>query len=393
MSKRRGNGEGSIFKDKSGNWRGVITIGVNADGSQKRKTFYGKTRNEVADKVNKALSDLRNHICIESVKMPLSEWLSHWLSTYAVHDLRRSTYVSYETYIRGHIIPLLGNVPLCKLTPQRLQEFYNYKLEKGRLDGKGGLDPKTIRNLHNMLHKALEQAVKLELIPKNPCNATNLPKKTKKEVRYLSVNEQSQLLQAIKGERLGIGILLDIFTGLRLGELLGLTWENINLKRGSIRVCKTINRLKSFEQGADTSTKIYVGEPKTQKSKRTIPIFQEMIDALKEYKKEQDLEKENCYGIYQDKGYLLCNEIGEPLDPKTYQDFFKRMLKKAGLRDINFHALRHTFATRALEKGIPAKTVSELLGHSSITITLDLYSHVTEELKTEAVEKLRDLYC
>lgn len=180
MAGKRGNGEGSIFQDKNGRWRGVITMEINANGTQKKKIFYGKTRKEVSEKVNQALANIKNHNCIESSKMLLSEWLSHWLSTYALHDLRQSTYVSYETYIRGHILPLLGNIPLSKLEPSRIQEFYNFKLQKGRLDGKGGLDPKTIRNLHNMLHKALEQAVQLNLIPRNPCNATTLPKKRKK---------------------------------------------------------------------------------------------------------------------------------------------------------------------------------------------------------------------
>lgn len=391
MAGKRGNGEGSIFQDNNGRWRGVITVGINANGTQKKKIFYGKTRKEVSEKVNQALSDIKNHNCIESSKMLLSEWLSHWLSTYALHDLRQSTYISYETYIRGHILPLLGNIPLSKLEPSRIQEFYNFKLQKGRLDGKGGLDPKTIKNLHNMLHKALEQAVQLNLIPRNPCNATTLPKKRKKEVRILTIQEQRQLQEAVKGERLGIGIILDLYTGLRLGELLGLTWENVDLKRGRLSVRQTVNRLKSFDSNSNYSTRIYIGEPKTEKSKRVIPLLDEIIKMLEEHQKRQQIERQNSMGIYQDSGFVLCNEIGEPLDPKTYQDFFKRMLKKAGLRDINFHALRHTFATRSLEKGIPAKTVSELLGHSSITITLDLYTHVTDELKTEAIEKLKDL--
>lgn len=391
MSKKRGNGEGSIYRDKLGRWRGVITVGVNANGSQKRKTFYGKTRKQASEKLNQALNDYKNHVCLEASKMKLSEWLVHWLSTYAVNDLRISTKVSYETYIKGHIIPLLENTSLSKLTSQRIQEFYNYKLENGRLDGKGGLDPKTVRNLHNMLHKSLEQAVKLDLIPRNPCDATVLPSKKKKEIRFLTVEEQSLLQQAIVGERLGIGIIIDLFTGIRLGELLGLTWENVNLDAGYLKVRKTINRLKDFDKNSENRTRIVIGEPKTEHLKRTIPLLNELVTMLKEHKKKQQIEKQNAYGVYQDYGFVICNELGQPYDPKTFQDFFKRMVKKAGIRDINFHALRHTFATRALEKGIPAKTVSELLGHSTITITLDLYTHVTEDLKKEAIMQLEDL--
>lgn len=391
MSKKRGNGEGSIFQDKSGRWRGVITVGINVNGSQKRKTFYGKTRKEVSEKLNQALNNLQSHVCVEASKMKLSDWLNHWLNIYAVHDLRLSTKVAYETYIRGHIVPALGNIPLTKLTPQRLQEYYNNKLENGRLDGKGGLDPKTVRNLHNMLHKALEQAVKLDLIPRNPSNATVLPQKKKKEIHFLTVEEQFLLQQAVAGERLGIGIMIDLFTGLRLGELLGLTWENIDLDVGVLRVRQTVNRLKDFNNCSDNQTRIVIGEPKTEHSKRSIPLLPELITMLKVHRAKQEVEKKNSFGAYQDKGFVLCNELGQPYEPKTYQDFFKRMVKKADIRDINFHGLRHTFATRALEKGIPAKTVSELLGHSTITITLDLYTHVTEDLKRDAISQLEDL--
>lgn len=391
MGKRRGNGEGSIFQDKENRWRGVITVGINANGSQKKKTFYGKTRKEVSDRLNQALNDFKNQKCIEDSKMKLSDWLSHWLDTYAIHDIRQSTRVGYELYIRGHILPLLGEVPLAKLTPARLQEYYNFKLKDGRLDGKGGLNPKSLRNLHNMLHKALDQAVKLNLILRNPCDATVIPPNKKKEIRFLTVQEQALLQQAVAGERLGIGIMIDLFTGLRLGELLGLAWQNIDLEGGSFKVVQTVNRLKSFDRNDSNSTRIVVGEPKTEKSKRTIPLLGELVSQLQKYKSEQEIEKQNSYGAYQDQGFVLCNELGQPLDPKTYQDFFKRMLKKAGIRDINFHGLRHTFATRALEKGIPAKTVSELLGHSTITITLDLYTHVTEDLKRDAILKLEDL--
>lgn len=388
---KRGNHEGSIFCDAQGRWRSVITLGVNADGSPKRKTFYSKTQKEAIEKLTHAVHAQQNKMCVESSKMKLAQWLPHWLDTYVVTQIRQSTRVSYDTFIQRHIIPMLGNVTLARLTAQRIQEFYNHKLEKGRLDGKGGISPKTLRNLHNMLHKSLEQAVRLQLIPVNPCDAVCLPPRQKRDVRYLSVDEQKRLQDAVRDERLGCTVILDLFTGLRLGELLGLKWENIDLNAGYLRVCQTVNRLKSFDSAASTKTQIVVGEPKTKSSKRTISLLDHVVVLLQEHKTRQDAEKEQSFGAYQDNGFVFCNELGQPLDPRSFADFFKRMLKKAGIADINFHGLRHTFATRALEKGIPAKTVSDLLGHSSIVITMDLYTHVTDNVKKEAIEKLKDL--
>ena len=388
---KRGKNEGSVFRDAQGRWRSVLTLGVNADGSQKRKTLYSQTQKEAIEKLTRAVHAQQNNMCVESSKMKLAQWLPHWLDTYAASQLRLSTRVSYDTFIQGHIIPVLGNVPLAKLSAQRVQEFYNQKLEKGRLDGKGGISPKTLRNLHNMLHKSLDQAVRLRLIPTNPCDAVGLPPRQKKDIRFLSVEEQRRLQEAVQDERLGCAIILDLFTGLRLGELLGLKWENLNLDAGYLRVCQTVNRLKAFDSTTSAKTQIVVGEPKTKNSKRTISLLANMVSLLKEHKTRQDIEKECSFGAYQDNGFVFCNELGQPLDPRTFADFFKRMLKKAGIANINFHGLRHTFATRALEKGIPAKTVSELLGHSSIVITMDLYTHVTDSVKKQAIEKLKDL--
>jgi integrase len=273
---------------------------------------------------------------------------------------------------------------------EMIQKFYNDKLKNGRLDGKGGLSPKTIKNMHNMLHEALDQAYINDLIPRNPCKAVILPKIKKKEIRVLSPEEQQLLLSEARKERLGIGIVLDLFSGMRLGELLGLKWSNIDLTSGILTVKHTLNRLKNYEEGSKTL--IVLGDPKTEKSKRQIPLHKIMIDELKVYKDMQDQEKEKAEELYCDQGFFLCNELGYPIDPRTYQDLFKRLLKRAKIQNAHFHCLRHTFATRSLEKGIPAKTVSEILGHANISTTLDLYSHVSLDLKRESIDKLSDLF-
>lgn len=390
---KRGQGEGCITQRKDGTWAAVITVGRNPNGSQKRRFFYGKARNEVAEKMRKAITEIKTGLYVEPNKFSLGKWLDFWLTEYAENKIRLSTKVSYQLFITKHIKPTIGNILLKDLRGDILQRFYNDKLKNGRLDGKGGLNPKTIKNIHNMLHEALEQALMNGLIIKNFCELVTLPKLIRKEMRVLSPDEQQKALATARTERLGIGIVLDLFTGLRLGELLGLQWKDIDLKNGILTVRQTLNRLKNFDTNIVNKTSIVLGETKTLKSKRKIPLHDIMITELKKYKLMQKKEKLKAGLIYEDNDFFISNEIGKPIEPRTYQDLFYRIIKKAEIQNRpNFHSLRHTFATRALEMGIPAKTVSEILGHSNISTTLDLYSHVSIDLKKDSINKLADLF-
>lgn len=186
---KRGNNEGSVYKDKQGHWRGVVTL-YNADGKPKKKFFYGKTKREVTEKVNQTLNELRTNTYIEPSKTTLYEWLCTWLDTYCRNSIRATTLVNYETYIHRHIQPNIGNIQLRNLSTLALQQFYNDRLKNGNLTKAGGLSPKTLRNMHNMLHKALDQAVALEMIAKNPSDYVVLPKRTKQERKFFTVEEQ-----------------------------------------------------------------------------------------------------------------------------------------------------------------------------------------------------------
>lgn len=179
---KKANNEGSIYKDKQGRWRGQVTL-PSTDGKVKKKYFYGKTKKEVTDKVNELLNQLRTGTYVEPCKMTLYEWLCTWLDTFN-SDIRMTTKVNYETYVHKHIRNTIGNYKLCELNTLIIQKFYMDKSKNGRLDGAGGLSPKTLRNLHNMLHKALNQAVYLDMIQKNPTDFVVLPKRHKKEMRY-----------------------------------------------------------------------------------------------------------------------------------------------------------------------------------------------------------------
>lgn len=386
--RKKANNEGSIYKDKQGHWRGVVTL-YSTDGKPKKKYFYGKTKKEVSEKVNQLLSEIKTNTYMEPCQTTLYSWLTTWLDTYARNEIRLSTLVNYETYIHKHIQPEIGHIKLCDLTPMHLQQFYNNKLKNGNLRGKGGLSPKTLRNLHNMLHKALGQAVALGLILRNPTDFTVLPKRKKSEMRYFTVEEQKKLQQCLAGERLGMAILLDLYTGMRMGELLALSWDNVHLHPdGSyIRVMQAINRVKNEDQNATCKTVMKIDIPKTPHSIRNIPLLPEIAEKLSRYHEVQQQEAVRN-GLPTPK-YVFITTNGNWIDPRDFQRDFKNLLKRHQIREINVHGLRHTFATRALESGMSPKTLSQILGHANVGFTLDTYAHVTESLKTEAIAQMQ----
>lgn len=388
----RGQNEGSIRQRKDGIWESRYTAGKDANGRQIQRSIYGKTKAEVKEKLTKVLHELSSGTYIEPSKITLREWLETWFKEYVSNSVKLSTKASYELYIDKHINPIIGHIQLKDLKTDSLQRFYNEKLSNGRLDGEGGLNPKTIKNMHNMLHSALEQALKNGLIMRNISESAVLPKAKKKEMRVLSPGEQKKLQEVVQDERLGMAIILDLATGLRLGELLALQWNDIDLKAGVLTVKRTINWLKSYDPDSKQKTSIVIGEPKTKHSNRQIRLQNIILKKLIAYSISQKKEKLASSDIYADTGYVFTNTTGKPIEPRTFQDFFYKMIKKAEIQSANFHCLRHTFATRALEAGIPAKTVSEILGHSNIGTTLDLYSHVSLELKKQSMERLSNLF-
>ena len=397
MAKKRANGEGTIRQRKDGRWEGLYTI------NYKRKSVYGKTQDEVRKRLNKVLNDIDNGMYIENANITFGAWLDEWLEVYAKPSVKLSTYGSYEGYIRNHIKPEIGKVKLSVLRADTLQKFINQKLTNGRCDKvkdaetkklvtrKGGLSEKTIKNMYNMIHSALKQAYRNGLVNQNVSELITLPKQKRNEMCVLTVDEQRALQIAVQGERLGIGILLSLFTGIRLGELLGLKFEDIDLDAKTITIRRTLNRLKVFDN-PDKKTDIVIGEPKTNKAKRVIPLQDFLIPLLKAHKAEIIKERFKASNMYKNDGFVICNEFGGYIEPRTYQDFFKKMLKKAEIKNTNFHTLRHTFATRALENGFDVKVLADILGHADASTTLNKYAHALPDHKKTSMEKLSCLY-
>ncbi len=392
MARRRGNNEGTISKRKDGRWCAAITTGYDDEGRQNRQFYYGKTRQEVADKLNQAVHRLSTGTYVEPNKITVGQWVDTWLNEYKKPSVRPTTYESYEYLTRVHIIPSIGHITLKDLRPEQLQKLYNDKLCKGRTDNSGGLSARTVRYIHIIIHEALSQAVKNNLIVRNVSELTTLPKQSKKEMRVLTLEEQSRFLDTLEDDRLRAAYILALATGIREGELMALRWQDVDLKEGLIKINRSIKRVKNFDRNTTVKTKLIFQEPKTNAGKRTIPLPFSVIGELEAHKKRQLLEKMEARKVYTDNDLVFCNEIGNPTEPATIAQKFYKLIKKAGIDKANFHALRHTYATRLLEANEHPKVVQEILGHSDISMTLNTYSHVMPEIKKAAAQKIDFLF-
>lgn len=383
--RKRGHGEGTIYQRKDGRWCSQITVRIDpATGKPKRKTLYGRTRREVADELARIRHELATGTYIEPATCTLGEWLDRWMTEYKKGELKRSTYENYETIIEAHIKPDLGNIPLAKLQPQMLQSFYNKKLESGRRDGKeGGLSTRMVRYFHAIIRQALEQAVREGLLPRNVADATSPPALRKQQMQPLTEDELLKFFEVAKDDRLFPAFVLAATTGLRRGELCGLKWDSIDLDEGVLVVRRQLLTLKggpSFEDSA-----------KSKRGRRRITLTDDAVRELKALRKRQAKEQLLLGEAYEKNNLVFCHADGTSLSPPQVTRRFQQLLERAGLPKVRLHDLRHTHASLLLAQGVHPKVVQERLGHSSITMTLDLYSHLTPGLDEAAAATLNGL--
>jgi integrase len=368
MAKKRGNGEGSIYRRTDGRWVGQYL--VHTAKGPKYRYLYGKTRAVVAEKLTKAMADRDSGLIFDAGKMTVGEYLDRWLSDSVKGTVRTSTYERNEEIVRLHIKPSLGRVGLKKLTPAHVRGLYRERLDSG-------LAPATVRRIHSTLHKALSQAVSDGIVPRNAAHV-KAPRPAPEEIRPLSEDEARAFLDAARqsGERFEALYVLAITTGLRRGELLGLRWDDLDLELGTLRVGRALMR----EGGRHT-----LGETKTKRGRRQINLTPRTLNALKAHRKKQLEEKMKRAGLYKDHGLIFASGVGTPVNPENLiKRSFKPLLKKAGLPEIRFHDLRHTCATLLLSRGVHPKLVQELLGHATIAMTLDTYSHYLPSMGDQA---------
>ena len=370
--KQRGHGEGSIYQRKDGRWAASITL-----EGRKRKTLYGKTRKEVQEQLKVALREQQQGTLVTGPQQTMKHYLEHWLEEVHRTAVRFTTYRGYRIFLDKHILPALGHVQVQKLTPQHVQAFYASKLKEG-------LSAKTVRNIHGLLHKALDNAVRWGLVPRNVCDAVSLPRKTRHEIQPLTRAQAQQLLEAARGHALEGLLTLAVTTGMRAGELLALRWQDIDFESRSLQ----IRRSMSFIPG-----KGYVEfEPKTAKGRRKIVLPSFVCEVLKQHRIRQ-MERRLKVGVrWQERNLVFCNIYGGFFDPAHLRQRFDKLLRGAGLPDVRFHDLRHSAATILLSMGVHPKVVQEILGHSQIDMTMDTYSHVLPSMQQEAMDRLNDLF-
>jgi len=388
------NGEGCVRQDKkTGRWLAAITIGYNSKGQQQFKYFSSKTQRDVVKKLNDYKGQMDKGLAVESNQITVGEWLDCWYENYVVGKVKVKTRCDYESSIRCHIKPHLGRIKLTELKGMQVQQFYNELLKNGRLDKKGGLSPKTIRNIHIGLHRAMEQAVYNDLIIKNPLKGVSLPKQTNKSIEILTQEEQKQLVSKCFDHPWGIAVFLTLYTGMRLGEVLGLTWNDIDFEKNTISINKQVGRIQNFDPNIKSKTLLCLrNETKTSSSNRIISVAPKIMEKLSEHKIAQEKHRKKWKSAYNNLDMVFCREDGNLVDPKTFRTFYLKTLEKAEVGHKRFHALRHTFATRAMEANSHVKAVSIILGHASSQITLDTYSHVSQDLQQETMQKIVDCF-
>lgn len=372
MAGRSGNGEGSIYRRKDGRWVGQYLVHT-TKGPQYRY-IYGKTRQSVAEKLAKAIADRNGGLLFEAGTLTLNEYLERWLNDSVRDSVKQSTFENYSYVVRFHLVPALGHLKLKALTPAHVQGLYRSKLDSG-------LSPRTVRLIHTILHKALKQAVRWGMIPRNVTEAVTAPRYVKKEIEPLTPEQTRALLRTARGERLEALYVLAVSTGLRQGELLGLRWTDVDLKRASLQVRQQLTRTR---EGLSFTS------PKGSKS-RSVKLTSNAVDALKRHRKRQLEEALKLARSRQDTVLVFTSTAGTPLDVGnlTYGSF-RPLLERAGLPRIRFHDLRHTFATILLSKGTHPKIVQEMLGHANITLTMDTYSHVLPDMQEGAVSAMEE---
>lgn len=363
MAGRRGNGEGTVYQLPDGRWRGQATI------AGKRAGVYGATRKEAQTKLRQLIGDADRGLLPPTERLTLAQHIERWLEDVVKRTRRPRTLENYRDMARLHILPRLGTMKLTQLQPAHLQQLY------GAISD-GGLSPKSVRIVHGVLHCALKQAVDWNLVPRNVASLANPPRVIRKEIQVFDPTQARHLLTTATDGRWLALMTMALATGMRQGELLGLTWGDVDLDAGLVRVRRRLGRDGEL------------AETKTGGGRRVIDIPASTVKTLREHKRRQNEERLMLGGEWHDQGLLFCTHQGKPLNYRNMTREYKALLKKADLLALPFHALRHTAATLLLLQGVHPKVVQERLGHANISMTLDTYSHLIPSMGRDAADKL-----
>jgi integrase len=371
---KRGNNEGSIYKRDDGRWVASVSLG-REDGKPKRKYFYADTRKEAQELLAKAMHEVQQGMPLPVERLTVGAYLDQWLSEVATSKVRRKTFVVYQQLIRLHLKPGLGHKVLAKLTPREVQLFLNKKLD-------AGLSPQTVKHLHAILRNALNRALKWGLVARNVASLVDPPHVKRYEAAALDPEQARALLRTLQHERLGALYTVPLAIGLRPGEALGLMWSDIDLDRGTLHVTRSLQRIEG---------KLRIEELKSRSSRRSIKLPEVALASLKAHRIRQAEERLAAGPAWQVSDLIFTTRQGRPLAPRFIARSFKRILHLAGLPDTRVYDLRHTCATLLLVQGVHPRVVMEILGHSQIGLTMNIYTHVVPQLQNQAAGLMDDL--
>lgn len=379
---RAAQGSGSIRKktvNRNGKsytfWEGRVTVGRDpGTGKQIQKSFSGKTQREVLQKMQAAAVQVMDETYIEPSKLTVREWLDIWYAEY-LGDVKPLTKVAYKRKIDNHICPSLGATKLKALSAPQIQRFYN------DLSERVNLSPKSVKLVHGVLHRALQQAVTIGYIPYNPADACKLPRVQRKEINPLDDDQITAFLAAIKGHKYEVLYTVTLFTGMREGEILGLCWDRVNFKNGVITIDKQLQ--KEQKRGG----RYIFASLKNDKS-RVVQPAPFVMQLLKRHKVQQYKQRCESGQLWKETGLVFTDELGQHLCATTVYNNFKRIAAGLGLPEMRFHDLRHSYAVASIRAGDDIKTVQSNLGHATAAFTLDVYGHVTNQMRQASAERM-----
>ena len=384
MVRKSAKGSGTIRKKtvtRNGKpytyWEARITTGRDpGTGKQIQRSITGKTQKEVREKMQAAAVEINQGSYSAPQRMTVGQWLDIWQRDY-LGSVKPKTVQNYSQCVRNYIRPAMGAIRLDALNAHAVQQFIN------SLSNPRGLAPKTVKCIHGVLHKALQQAVKVGYLRFNPADACELPRMEGKEIHPLDDTSIAAFIRAIQGHRFEAIYLTMLFTGIRRGEVCGLTWDCVDLDRGTIQINKQLQNVTGRPgEYRLISTKNDKG--------RTITAAASVVAVLKKHRAQQLRDRLRAGPLWQDNGLVFCNEIGERLSPHTVYNNYKRIVASIGLPDARLHDLRHSYAVAALRAGDDIKTVQGNLGHHAASFTLDVYGHVTEEMKQASADRMEN---
>lgn len=375
------------FKKRGASWYFWIELEPGPNGARKQKSRGGfRTRKEAERAFAEVRDEVRRGMFVEPSKLTLSRFLEEEWFPGIRASVRPTTWEHYNRSFRNYVRPSLGRTLLPNVTPARLNAFYADLLESGRCNGDTstpGLSPKTVKHVHTMLHKALEDAVRWGHLARNPVSLATPPQPRTPEMKVWTPEQLRAFVDHARSDRLFAAWLLIVTTGMRRGEVLGLSWDHVDLSRGRVSVVRNLTVVRY--------DRVEFSEPKTAKGRRSIALDRATVEALKAHRMRQQEDQLGAGSLWQNGGLVFSREDGSPIHPQRFTSWFRLLGRDAGLPRIRLHDLRHSYATAALSAGIPAKVVSERLGHASIAITLDTYSHVNPAMQEEAADTVARL--